>query len=108
MRERMQKIAGHFADRPEGNACREILLRFYGMKDDDDLGALGEERRKGPVAVDWPIETGASKEQLQGQREIMKRLRVWDEVRCRSSFCEFGFWLILFSGATSVGWRGPL
>ncbi len=80
LRERMRKIAEHVADRPDGNACREMILGFYGMKDDDDLKALGEERRNGPVAVDWPIATGASKEQLHAQREILKRLRAWDEV----------------------------
>ncbi len=81
LRERMRSIAVHVADRPEGNTCREIILGLYGMKDDDDFGGVGCKRQE-PVALDWPIESGASKEQLQRQREILKRLRVWDEVRC--------------------------
>ncbi len=80
LRERMRSIAVHVADRPEGNTCREIILGLYGMND-DYFGGVGVKRQE-PVKLDWPIESGASKKQLQRQREILKRLRVWDEVRC--------------------------
>jgi hypothetical protein len=81
LRERMRRIAGHIADRPDDNACKEIMSRLYGMAAEDPFGEVEGKRMTGQVVADWPIETAASKEQLQRQKDILKRLRAWEEVR---------------------------
>ena len=75
LRERVRRIAGHVADRAEGNACRGVIAQLYG--DDDGWGAGGEGGRH----ADWPIETAASEEQRTAERAIVARLRALEQVR---------------------------
>jgi hypothetical protein len=111
LRERMRRIAVHIADRPEDNACKEIISRLYGMAGQDPFGEVEGKRMMGQVVADWPIETAASKEQLQRQKDILKRLREWEEVRgaaaaasqvCISRFCV----ILLFAVAAAFRRRG--
>jgi hypothetical protein len=87
LRERVRRISMHIADRPEGNACRELISGFYGMCGDDERALGGEERKEAQTADDWPIESAASVEQLQQQKAIMRRLRSWEKVWCSWSDC---------------------
>ena len=94
LRERVRRISMHIADRPEGNACRELISGFYGVGNDDERAVGGDERREARAADDWPIESGASVEQLQQQKAILRRLRSWEKVGRSSSHCSFRCWLL--------------
>jgi hypothetical protein len=89
LRERVRRISMHIADRPEGNACRELISGFYGAGNDDERAVGGDERREARAADDWPIESGASVEQLQQQKAILRRLRSWEKVGRSSIHCSF-------------------
>ncbi len=92
LRQRVRRIAQHFADRSEGNACREVIAGLYKLLDDDGSGVQcvddsiangacpGLGRRKRQAAGEWPLASGASEEQLQRQKAVLQRLRFREQV----------------------------